>query len=73
MKNYSRCCQDIKTEIKTPKSLLMGKEVKLEESCSRKKFKKIQNMAFMGFIGSELWLVRANAYIVRSPREFSNV
>ena len=24
-------------------------------------------MAFMGFMGSELWLVRANAYIVRSP------
>ena len=27
-------------------------------------------MAFMGFMGSELWLVRANAYIVRSPENF---
>ena len=37
----------------------------VEGKCS-----KWRNMAFMGFMGSELWLVRANAYIVRSPENF---
>ena len=33
-------------------------------------FKMEKYWGFMGFMGSELWLVRANAYIVRSPENF---